>query len=106
MDEVPLRVELRLLAEDLDGALVGADRAVGTEPVEDGAADVVGLDVPALVEDQGRATDVVADADGEVPARSRAPELVEHGAGHGRRVLLRGQAIAPADHGRPAARPL
>ena len=37
VDEVALGVVVRLLADDLDGVLVGADRAVGAEAVEERA---------------------------------------------------------------------
>ncbi len=35
VDEVALRVVGRVLADDLDGVLVGAHRAIGTEAVEE-----------------------------------------------------------------------
>ena len=40
IDEIALRVIVRLLADDLDGIFVRADRAVGTEAVEQRADDV------------------------------------------------------------------
>ena len=54
VDEVALREAVGLLAEDLDRVLVGADRAVGAEAVEDRARDVGRLDVEVGVERRAR----------------------------------------------------
>ena len=45
VDEVALHVKVGLVADDLDRVLVGADRAVGAEPVEDRRRHVGRLDV-------------------------------------------------------------
>jgi hypothetical protein len=58
----------RVLAEDLDRVLVGADRAVGAEAVEHGA-EVSPLRSKAGVVRQAGAADVVDDADREAVAR-------------------------------------
>jgi hypothetical protein len=47
--EVALGEVVGLLADDLDGVLVGADRAVGTETEEEAAEDVVAGDVEVVV---------------------------------------------------------
>jgi hypothetical protein len=63
VDEVALDEAVGLLADDLDRALVRADRAVGPEAVEHGAHDVVLLDVEARVDGQREMRDVVDDSD-------------------------------------------
>jgi len=64
--EVPLREQVRALADDLDRALVGAHGAVGPEAVEHGAYDVGRLGRERAVDVQGRVGDVVGDAHREV----------------------------------------
>ena len=97
VDEVALGVVRRLLADDLDRVLVGADRAVRAQAEEHAPRHVVRLDVQVAVVRQRRVRDVVDDADGEVVARRRPAQLVEHAVDHRRRELLRRQAVAAAD---------
>jgi len=96
VDEVTLGVVVRLLADDLDGVLVGPDRAVGPQAEKDGPHDVVRLDVQ-LFNGQGQVGDVIDDADGEVVPGPVLGQLVEDGLDHGRRELLGGQPVAAAD---------
>ena len=100
IDEVRLHVDVGVLADDLDGVLVGADRPVGAEAVEHGPEHVVVLGRERLVHVQARAVDVVGDADGEAGARLRGVEFVEHRLDHGRRELLGRQPVASAYHAR------
>ena len=100
VDEVPLRVEVGTLPDDLHRALVGAHRPVGAEPVEHGPHDVVGLRRERAVDLERGVRDVVDDADREVVLRLILRELVEDGLGHRRIELLRGEAVASADHPR------
>ena len=58
-----------VLADDGDRVLVRPDRAVGAEPVEDGALDVGGFGVERVVDAEGGVGDVVDDADGEAAPR-------------------------------------
>ncbi len=89
-----------LLADDLDRVAVGADGAVRAETVEDGADDVVGLGRERPVDVEARAGDVVDDPDGEAPLRLLPPELGEDRGRHRGCELLRGEAVAAADHAR------
>ncbi len=90
----------RILAQDLDGVLVGADRAVGTKAIEDRAGDLGRLDVEAGIVGEAGMADIVVDADGEARLGRGLGQLVQHRLGHGRRELLGGQAVAAADHAR------
>src|SRR6266568_2285587 len=69
VDEVPLRVQVLLGAEDLDRVLVRADRAVRTETEEDRADRARRLDVKRPVIRQAQAGHVVDDADREPAPR-------------------------------------
>ena len=100
VDEIPLRVEVGTLSDDLDAVLVGAHRPVGAEPEEHGADHVVRLRRERVVDLERGVRDVIDDADREVVLRPILRELVEHGLGHRRVELLRGQAVASADHPR------
>ena len=75
VDEVTLCVELRVLAEDLDGALRRAHRAVAPQTVEEGTGARVGSEggIPA----QAPVRDVVEDADREAVASVSVGERVE-----------------------------
>ena len=100
VDEVRLHVDVRILADDLDGVLVGAYRAVGAEPEEHRAEHVVRFGGERRVHRQARLRHVVGDADREVIARSRGGQFVEDRLRHGRREFLRRQAVAAADDAR------
>ena len=67
VDEVALAVQVGAVADDLDRRLVGADRAVGTQPVEQRPGDPGGLVVVAGLDGQRQAGHVVGDADREPP---------------------------------------
>jgi hypothetical protein len=97
VDEVALRPAVGLLADDLDGALVGADRAVRAETVEDGTHRVRLVERERRIDVEARLRDVVGDAEGEAPARRRPRELVERRLHHGGREFLRAEAVAAAD---------
>ena len=88
-------------ADDLRGVLVGADGAVGTEPVEHGAhLGVVGAEVG--VRHEAEVGDVVDDADREAVQWRVLRGLVEHGLHHRRRELLAAEAVATTEHTRGA----
>jgi hypothetical protein len=98
VDEVTLRVVLRLLADDLDRVLVRADGTVGAESEEDGAHAILGLDIELGVHLQGSVGDVIHDPDREVVARALpSGELVKCGLDLGGGEVLRGEAIAATD---------
>ena len=97
VDEVALRVVGCFAADDLDGVFVGADGAVGAEPVEESAdgLGIFGGEVRIVVE--AGVAYVVVDADGEVILGGGLCELVEDALDHGGRELLGGEAVAAAD---------
>ena len=105
VDEVALGEEVCLLADDLDGVLVGTDGPVGAEAVEDGRRDVLGLGSERRIPRDRRVRHVVDDANGEVALRRVASDLVEDRFDHRRRELLRRQPVAARDDpGRNCAR--
>ena len=95
VDEVALRVVLGFLADDLDGVLVGAHRAVGAEAEEDGAHYVLPSMSNSASTSSERCGDVVDDADGEVAACGcgRASSSIDR-LDHRRGEFLRGQSVA------------
>ena len=101
--EVRLHVDVRVLADDLDGVLVGAHRAVGAQPEEHRPEHIARFRGERWVHRQTRLRHIVGDAHGKVILRSGCGQLVEDGFGHSRREFLRRQAVAPPDdtrHGR------
>ena len=107
VDEVPLGVAARVLAEDLDGVLVGADGTVRAEAEEEGAERPRRLDVQAAVVREAGPAHVVVDADREAGARLITAELGEDTGHHPRGHLLRGEPVTATDdhrHGPPGAR--
>ena len=100
IDEVALGVEVGVLADDLDGVLVGAHGAVRPQAVEDGAHGVGALGGELAVVIQAGAGDVVDDADREVVLGLRLLHLVEDGLHHRGIEFLRGEPVAAADHSR------
>ena len=103
VDEVALRVGVRLLADDLDRVLVRADRAVRAEPEEHGALHVRRLDVEAASTGSDRCvtSSVIPTVKGCGGSSERS--AVEHRLHHRGGELLRREPVAPADH--PGARP-
>ena len=97
VDEVALRVQALLGAEDLDRVLVRADGPVRAEAEEDRAHRLGRLDVELCVVGQARAGDVVVDPDREPASRPLGGELGEDAGDHARRELLRREAVAAAD---------
>ena len=98
--EVALPEAVVVLGQDLDRVLVRPHRAVGAEAVEHGPDLVGGLDVEVVRDGQRGSRDVVDDADREMAARRGQRELVQDGAHHRGRELLRGEPVSPArDHG-------
>ena len=99
VDKVALGRVVRLGADDLDGVLVGADRTVGTQTVEQGAEHVLALDVEGLVVAQAGEGEVIVRADAEFLLRGERGHVVEHGLDHGRGELGGTQTVtAVEDH--------
>ncbi len=100
VDEVALREELGFLADDLDRVLVGADRAVRAEPVEQRRRHIVGLGRERRIPRQRQVRHVVDDADGEVVLGLVLRDVVEDALDHRGRELLRRQPVAAGDQAR------
>ena len=97
VNEVTLRVVVRLLADDFDGIFVRSDGAVGTEADEDTAADFGGFQVEIGFITERSAGNVVDDAEGEVVDRLPADKVVEGGFRHARGEVLGAEAVAATD---------
>ena len=100
VDEVPLGVTPRVLAEDLDGVLVCPDGPVRAHPEEDGAERPRRLDVEGAVVGEAGAAHVIVDADREAGARPLRAQLGEDAGDHRRGQLLGGEPVAAADDDR------
>ena len=99
--EIALAEHVRVVGDDLDGVLVGADRAVRAVAPELAADRAGELGVEDGAHGDGGVGDVVVDADGEAVGR-RAVEVIVDGLDHGRREFLGREAVAAADHLEPA----
>ena len=97
VDEVALGEVLGLVADDLDGVLVGAHRPVGAEAVEEAPDDVAALGDEGGIVGEAVARDVILDAHREVVLGLFLGEFVQHRLHHGGRELLGGEAVAAAD---------
>ena len=93
--EVALRVHVGVVADDLDGLLVGADGTVGTQTPELAAIGAFGLgrDLDGL---QRSAVQVVVDADGEVVLGLLCLQVVVDCDDLARRGVLGAEAVAAA----------
>ncbi len=100
VDEEALCVAGCVFSDDLDRILVGANRPVGSETVEDAADDVAAFRHEIGVVLQARVRDVVSDADGEVVFRVGCGEVVEDRLDHRGRELLRREPVAAAENPR------
>ena len=105
INEVALGEVVGGLADDLDRVLVGADRSIRTQAIEQGPPHAFRFTVEVVIPRQARPADVVENADGEMVLRAGFGQVIEHGLGHPGVELLRPQAVAPADHLREGALP-
>ena len=96
--EVGLYILVGMVADDLDGVLVGAHGTVAAQTPElalDGAGSCgVGA---VLILGQGEIGHIVHDADGELTLHLVLLQLVIHGEHGGRRRILAAQAVTAAD---------
>ena len=70
VNEIALSVAPGILGDDFHAVLVGPDRSVGAEAVEDCAGDAVGFDRETGIDLETRIRNVVVDPNGEaVPCR-------------------------------------
>ena len=86
-----------MVADDLDGVLVGPDGSVGAQAPELAADRSLGRGLDVLQDGQGAVADVVDDADGEAVAGLVELEVVEHGLDVAGRRVLGAQPVAAAD---------
>ncbi len=93
---VTLRVHVRMVTDDLDAVLVGANGTVGTKAVELAADQILGSDVQLFPDGQGGVGHIIGDAHGEVVLGLVEGQVVEDSLDHGGRELLGAQAVAPA----------
>ena len=77
VDEVSLREESLVLADDLDRVLVGAHRAVRAQAEKDGALDGRMIEVERRIRHQTEMGDIVDDAEREAMSRRIRLQLVE-----------------------------
>ncbi len=98
VDKIALRVIVGVLADNLDGILVGAHGSIRAQAVEHGAHHVVrfGRKVGIVVET--RMVQVIVNADREVLLGLGLGKVVEDRFHHRGCEFLRGQAISPANH--------
>ena len=102
VDEVGLGEVLGGFADDLDGVLVGADGAVGTEAEEHGFVGAVHGVAEGGGVVEAAVGDVFFDADDEVVFRFGFFQVVQDRFGHGRGEFLGAEAVAAADDDRIA----
>ena len=102
--EVGLDIFVGMVADDLGGVLVGADRAVAAQAPELALDGAFGSRVGRGLLLQREVGDVVVDAQCEALLRSVLRQFFIYGKHAGRRGILAAQAIAAADDGALAAR--
>ena len=106
VDEVALRILLCVFGNDLHAVLVGADRAVGAQTIENRAGSLGRLDGEIFFDGEAAERDVVLDAEGEAVSTGELvlavtfDEFIQCGLRHRRREILGGQSVAAADDAR------
>ena len=95
--KVGLGVKVGVVADDLDGRLVGPHGAVGPQAPELAADGVAGGDAQQVFELQGGVGDIVLDADGEVVFGDHHVHVVEDRLDHAGVELLGPQPVAAVD---------
>ena len=97
--EVGLHVHIGVIADDLDGVLVGAHGAVRAQAVELAGDGALGRGVVLLAQFQRAVGHIVHDAHGEVVLGLGLLHVVEDGLDHGGGEFLAGKAVAAAVDG-------
>ena len=95
--EVALRVQVGVIADNLDGVLVGADGAVAAQAVELAAHGARGRGVQTGAKGQAGMGHVILNAHGEMVLGIRRGHVVIDCLDHGGRELLGAHAVAAAD---------
>jgi hypothetical protein len=88
VDEVPLRVESRVLRDNLHAIFIRTDRSVRAQTVEDAPGDRVLLDGKARIDFETSVRDIVVDADRETILGLGLRKLVKDGFDHSRREVF------------------
>ena len=97
VEEIRLRVHIRVVADDLDGILVRADGAVRAEAVELARDRALGSGIVLFGEVERGIRQIVVDTHGEVVLRLFLFEVLVHRVAHGGVELLGAQAVTAAD---------
>ena len=95
--EVALGVHIRMVADDLDGVFVGANRTIRTKTKELRAEAAFRGSIDRFFDFQRGAGDIVHNTHGEVVLGSGSAHVVEHGLDERGRELLAAQTIAAAE---------
>ena len=95
--EVGLDILVGMVADDLDGVLVGTDGSVAAQTPELALDGAFGGRVGSKALIQREVGHIVDDAEGEHALHVVLLQLVEHGEDRGRRRILRAEAVAAAD---------
>ena len=94
--KVSLSVHIRVVTDNLNSALVGADRAVGAKAPELASRRAFRRRVDVFAEGQGRVGNVVDDADSELIFRLVELQVFEYGKNVGRSRVFSAEASAAA----------
>ena len=99
VSEVGLGVHVGVVADDLDGLLVGTHGAVGAQTEELALHGAGGHGVDLFFNVEAQVGHVVVDAHGEVVLGGQAQHVVEHGLGHAGGEVLGAQTVTAAHDG-------
>ncbi len=102
--KVALAKVAALFADDLDGVLVGAHRAVRAQAKEHAAHRLIPFDGEGRVIAQAGVADVVVNAHGEMVLGFGFGHLGKNALHHARRKFFRGQTVTPAQNPRGAGK--
>ena len=95
--EVSLSVHIRVVADNLDGVLVGADRSVRAKAPEAAGNRALGRDIMVLADGQGEMGHIVVNANGETLFGIRLLKLVENSEDLSRGRFFGAEAVTSAD---------
>ncbi len=97
VNEVALCIVRRVVADNADAVVIGADGTIGTETEEHGTNGIVGFDIELRVVGDTGVGHIVDDTHGEMVLRLRLLHLIEDALDHRRVELLARQPVTPAD---------
>ena len=96
--KVSLRIHVRMVADNLDGRFIGADRTVGTEAPEFTGRKTCRIHRHFVGTRQGKICNVVDDADGKAVQRMFFFKFRKYGENIFRKNVLRAETCATADN--------